>query len=140
MTEGRGRPGKILLLWGPVAIYVLLIFYVSSMSNPPGMPEIRHFDKLVHFLEYGLLGALLGRALGLTTLRRGFLALATASFFLGACVGVADETYQGTVAGREKSAADFAFDVAGVLTALLLLRLWAARKGERGRPERHNKE
>jgi VanZ family protein len=128
MTSGGASRGRLITLWGPVAIYVLLIFYVSSMSNPPGVPPIRHFDKLIHFCEYGLLGALLGRALGLTGLRQGYLAVALASLAIGAFVGMADETYQGTVAGREKSAADFAFDLAGILTSLLLLRAWASRR------------
>lgn len=127
MSSARSGPGKIVLLWGPVAIYVLLIFYVSSMSNPPGVPPIRHFDKLIHFVEYGVLGILLGRALGLTRLKQGYLAVVLASLVLGAFVGMADETYQGTVVGRHKSAADFAFDLVGILTALLLLRAWAAR-------------
>ncbi len=131
MSSGARRLGKILALWGPVAVYVLLIFYVSSMSNPPGVPPIKHFDKLIHFCEYGLLGTLLGRALGLTRLRRGYLAVALASFVIGACVGLADEAYQGTVAGRERSAADFAFDLTGIATALLLLRAWAVRGGRR---------
>jgi VanZ family protein len=135
VASGGRRSGKIITLWGPVAIYVLLIFYVSSMSNPPGVPPIRHFDKLIHFCEYGLLGVLLGRALGLTGLRRSYLAVTLASFAIGACVGLADETYQGTVAGRDKSAADFAFDLVGILTALLVLRIWASRRGRRSGAE-----
>lgn len=134
MVERRGRPGGILLLWGPVAIYVLLIFYASSLSNPPGIPPVPHFDKLVHFMEYGLLGFLLGRALGLRRRRKGYWAVFVASMALGACVGMADEYYQGTVAGREKSLADLLMDIAGLLGGLLLPRMWALR-GRAASPE-----
>jgi VanZ family protein len=130
MADGRGRPRGLLLMWGPVAIYVLLIFYVSSMSDPPGVPPVPHFDKLVHFMEYGMLGFLLGRAMGLTGLRTRYWAVFVASLFIGACVGVADEHYQGTVAGREKSLADFLVDVAGLLVASMMLRAWAKRCGK----------
>jgi len=130
MADGRIRPSGLLLMWGPVAIYVLLIFYVSSMSNPPGVPPVRHFDKLIHFMEYGMLGFLLGRAMGLTSLHKRYWAVFVASLAIGACVGVADETYQGTVQGREKSLADFLVDVFGLLAASIVLRSWATRWGK----------
>jgi VanZ family protein len=130
MVDGRSRPGGLLLMWGPVAIYVLLIFYVSSISNPPGIPPVKHFDKLIHFMEYGMLGFLLGRAMGLTRLRKRYWAVFVASLLIGACVGVADETYQGTVQGREKSLADFLVDVFGLLAASIVLRAWAKRWGK----------
>ena len=128
MADRRGRPGGLLLIWGPVAIYVLLIFCVSSLSNPPGVPPVPHFDKLVHFMEYGLLGFLLGRALGLARLGKRYWVVFVASMVIGACVGVADEHYQGTVAGREKSLGDFLVDVAGLLVASMVLRAWAVRR------------
>jgi VanZ family protein len=119
-------------MWGPVAIYVLLIFYLSSMSDPPGVPPVPHFDKIVHFCEYGLLGFLLGRAMGLTRYRKRYWMVLAASLLLGALVGVTDEHYQGTVTGREKSLADFLADLAGLIAASVLLRVWA-RRAETGR-------
>jgi len=100
------------------------------MSNPPGIPLVNHFDKLVHFMEYGMLGFLLGRAMGLTKLRKRYWAVFVASLVIGACVGVVDETYQGTVQGREKSLADFLADVFGLLVASIVLRAWAKRWGK----------
>jgi len=122
MKEKATRRGGPVTKWGPVAVYVLLIFYLSSMSNPPGIPPVRHLDKVVHFFEYGVLGFLVGRALGLSAPRRGYWAVFALSLMLGSVVGAADETYQGTVEGREKSAADFAADVAGIGVGLLALR------------------
>lgn len=132
MAEGRGRPGGLILNWGPVAIYILLIFYASSLSKPPGLPATPHVDKIVHFCEYGMLGLLLGRAMGLARLGKRYWFIFALSLLLGASVGVADETYQGTVAGREKSVADFIADVTGLVAASIVLRLWATR-GARGR-------
>lgn len=129
MAEAKGRTRGLLLLWGPVAVYVLLIFYVSSMSNPPGVPPVTHFDKLVHFTEYGLLGFLLGRALGLTRRKKGYWVVLAVWMVLGACVAGADECYQGTVEGREKSLADFLADVTGLLAGLVILRVMATRGG-----------
>lgn len=127
MADRSGRPAGLLLNWGPVAIYVLLIFYVSSMSNPPGVPPIANFDKLIHFGEYGLLGLLLGRALGLARLKKRYWAIFAVSLMIGASVAGADEHYQGAVSGREKSLADFLADVLGLLAALTVLRVWAVR-------------
>ncbi len=121
------RWGGIITLWGPVVVYVLLIFYLSSITTVPTAPSLPHFDKLVHFLEYGLLGFLLGRALGLTYRRRRYWAVFAASLAVGACVGIADEYYQGTVAGRDRSAADFGADIVGLSVSLLILRAWAVR-------------
>lgn len=125
------RLGRITTLWGPVVVYVLLIFYLSSITTVPTTPPLPHFDKLVHFLEYGLLGFLLGRALGLAYRRPRFWAVFAASLAVGACVGMADEYYQGTVVGRDRSAADFAADMIGLSLSLLILRAWAVR-GRRG--------
>ena len=130
MSDNKRRPAGVIFLWGPVAIYVLLIFYASSLSDPPGVPPLPHFDKLIHFFEYGLLGFLLGRALGLMGRKGGYLALAAASLAIGAGVGMADEYYQGTIAGRDRSLADFLVDLVGLLFSLFLLRTLAARKDE----------
>ena len=132
MPDGRRRRAGLILKWGPVAIYILLIFYLSSISNPRGIPPIPHFDKIIHFGEYGILGFLLGRALGLTRLRRRYVLVFGAYLLLGACIGVADEFYQGTVQGREKSLADFVADAAGLLAAAVVLRAWAERGSEDG--------
>jgi VanZ family protein len=134
VPDGLRRRGGLILKWGPVAIYILLIFYLSSISNPRGIPPIPHFDKIVHFGEYGVLGFLLGRALGLTRLRRRYVLVFAAYLLLGGGIGVADEFYQGTVQGREKSIADFVADLLGLLGAAAVLRAWAERGSDSGKP------
>ncbi|HRI39280.1 MAG TPA: hypothetical protein PLO50_12035, partial [Nitrospira sp.] len=50
--------------WGPVCAYAALIFYMSSQSHPEEqVPFVTHFsDKVLHAVEYAVLGALYYRA------------------------------------------------------------------------------
>jgi VanZ family protein len=65
------RVRRALRLWGPVAAAMAVLFYTSVTSFQPTMltegPEaivhLRNADKLLHFLAYGVLTALLVRAL-----------------------------------------------------------------------------
>lgn len=103
-------------LW-PVVIAVL-IFTASSRSSVAG-PKIPHFDKVVHFSVYGLLGTLACRAiLG----RRGaWWALAAVSAY-----GATDEWHQHFVPGRSTELADWVADTAGAAIAILMYRRWTA--------------
>ncbi len=127
--SGGTRAGGMIFRWGPVAIYVLLIFYLSSLSDPPGAPRVPHFDKLVHLAEYAVLGFLIGRALGLTGKRDRYLVFLAISAGIGAGVALADELYQSTVSGRDASPLDFLANLAGLSLSLVLLRALAARRG-----------
>ena len=52
--------------WVPPFLYMVLIFAISSLEQPPlPMPEFEWLtiDKLYHFVEYAILGALVARAL-----------------------------------------------------------------------------
>jgi hypothetical protein len=58
-------PFSVLRYWGPVCVYAGLIFFGSSVSNPPEsvsslMEKIS--DKILHLCEYGVFGALAYRA------------------------------------------------------------------------------
>ncbi len=58
-------PSMLLQYWGPVALYAGIIFYGSSLSSPPEVLASflqKLSDKVLHFCEYSLLGALLFRA------------------------------------------------------------------------------
>ena len=101
-------------LW-PVAIG-LLIFSASSRSGVAG-PRIPHFDKVVHFSVYGLLGTLVYRAMP----GRGaaWWALLAVSAY-----GATDELHQYFVPGRSAEIADWIADTAGAGLAILLFRRW----------------
>ena len=54
--------GRRLLLWGPPAIYMYFIFFLSSEADP--LPQLTRviWDKALHGAGYAVLGALIARA------------------------------------------------------------------------------
>jgi VanZ family protein len=127
-----------LRLWLPVVGYVTLIFALSSVSELTGPRLFPHVDKLAHFVEYGILGFLVGRAFrhsGIYFITRFWLGLAIAAAL---AVGFLDEWYQSTVPGRETSGFDFLADCLGVLCgqfALLMMeKTWRRDRGQRSSP------
>ncbi|MFM9032630.1 MAG: VanZ family protein [Opitutaceae bacterium] len=103
-------------LW-PVVIMVL-IFTASSRSSVAG-PRITHFDKVVHFSVYGLLGTLACRAMRGRS--KAWWALLAVSAF-----GATDEWHQYFVPGRSSELGDWIADTAGAGVAILLYCRWAA--------------
>jgi VanZ family protein len=83
--------------------------------------------KPAHILQYGILGVLLLRALGMTTTwgrcRRSVVALAMA-----AVVGTFDEIHQARVPGRTGAPRDALIDTLGAAVAIGAVAVWARRK------------
>lgn len=117
----------MLSAWLPVALYVALIFTLSSIPNlaPPG--HIPNTDKLCHLLEYGTFGLLLSRAWRHIWGRRT-VAIVVGVLLAGAMTAAADEMYQGTVAGRQKDIHDWMADVTGLTVALIVATWWRRRR------------
>ena len=111
MTATRISP------WIPVLLWAGVIFTLSSVPNlGTGLGE---WDlvlrKLAHTAEYGLLGALVFRAV-----RRPLPAVAIASAY-----AVTDEFHQTFVTGRHGSPVDWLIDTAGVVIGVTAAwRLW----------------
>jgi VanZ family protein len=109
--------------WGPVLAQMGLIFYFSA--QPKGSPVLEDFPLpggVGHFIGYGLLGFLLYRAFnrGLT----GWSGKAAGKSLLVAFLyALSDELHQLFVPGRQTALTDVAIDTAGILLALLLVRL-----------------
>jgi len=104
--------------WGPVLAYLVLTFIESSFSIQvkPGV------DKVLHVLEYGMMGFLTTRGFLLTwNLPRG------AGVALGAglatLLGILDEFHQYFVPGRTCSAFDATADLIGALLGATLFVL-----------------
>lgn len=115
--------------------YVTLIFAVSSVSHLPGPDLFPHVDKVAHFVEYAILGFLIGRAFRRAApifIARYWLGLA---IIAAVAIGLLDEAFQSTVPGREPSRYDFLADVAGAAAGQLALlrggKPW--KKGEKQR-------
>ncbi|MCK6479358.1 MAG: VanZ family protein [Planctomycetes bacterium] len=119
----------LLRAWGPPVAWCLLIASLSSLPLSTDAELPRGSDKAVHFVEYGVLGFLLARALrpaeaGAPLLRRALLGA-----LLGAAWGGLDEVHQAFVPTRTPEWGDLAADAAGSLAGALLLAAIAGRAG-----------
>lgn len=110
----------------PAAIYLGLIHLVSSVPGPD-LPSLLD-DRIAHFLEYFGLGVLLHfAASGFDRKGRRWLVVSAVVSFAAAW-GVLDEVHQSFVPGRDPSAKDVVFDVAGATTATLVASWLGWRK------------
>ena len=109
--------GQWMLAWLPVAAYMALIFYLSSLPHPDeNLPKFlfeKVSDKVLHVIEYAVLAVLcyraFRRAAGPFVMRHAVvLAIMTASFY-----GVTDEVHQAFVPFRTATWLDWAADTAG---------------------------
>ncbi|MBI4477474.1 MAG: VanZ family protein [Acidobacteria bacterium] len=112
-------------LWLPVVAYMAAIFFLSSLSQPPPLPdEIPFVDKTVHAVVYGGLAVVLLRALaagvwnGVTTTRGIWSALGATGY------GISDEAHQRFVPGRMSDAVDMIADGTGACIAVALILAW----------------
>ena len=111
--------------WAPVFLYCGLIIYISSLSYPTRhfpsfFPEIS--DKLVHAVEYGILGILLFRALNQTIGTVGSMAWA---FICTVAFGISDEMHQWFVPERHADPWDLLADAVG---GTLFILTWVVIK------------
>jgi VanZ family protein len=115
--------------WAPPLLYMAIIFYVSSQSNPLPAVTARVWDKLLHASEYAVLGALLARALGGEGL--GIRAMVVTTILLASAYGATDEYHQSKVPQRQPDVADWMVDTFGASIGALA---WAVRfRGTTGR-------
>jgi VanZ family protein len=107
-------------LWLPVLIWAALIFIFSSI--PSLGTGLGTWDlvlrKLAHTVEFGVLGALLYRALGREPL----------AILVGSAYAVTDEVHQAFVSGRQGSPLDWLIDTTGVVAGVVLYSRWAASR------------
>lgn len=102
----------------PPFLYASIIFILSSL---PHQKEHQFFfldyDKLLHFIEYFVLGYLLMRVFsassGLTIVRYS----AALTLLFGILYAVSDEWHQSFVSGRCASLWDIAYDSMGIASA-----------------------
>jgi VanZ family protein len=113
-------------LWLPPLVYMALIFYLSSQSNP--LPEVtaRVWDKILHTIEYAVLAALFARALLGEALGR--VASFAAAALLAAAYGATDEYHQLFVPLRNGNLQDWLVDVIGASLGALASVVRAARR------------
>ena len=119
--------------WWPVFLWSGIIF---AMSSVPGsrLDDVGFSvpDKLVHALEYAILGFLTLRAQvrGGVTLDRRVVVVAV---LIGICVGALDENYQRLTPQRDSSAKDWVADMVGTAFGVLFATglVWRQRRATR---------
>jgi VanZ family protein len=95
------------VIWAGI---IFALSSVPSLSSGLGAWDVV-LRKLAHVAEYGVLGALLARAVP-----------ELAAQWAGTAYAVADEVHQNFVPGRHGALLDVAIDASGVLAGILLLR------------------
>ncbi len=116
------RATRLIKYWAPVIAYGVLIFFLSSQSDTqPYLPDIFSSmnDKVLHGIEYGILGVLCYRAFrhaaGKNAPQFGIpLAIVAATAF-----GLVDEFHQSFVAFRHSEGLDLFADAVGATVAVL---------------------
>jgi len=114
------RQSRFAWYWVPTICYCLLIFVLSSISRGVHFPSPFGVDKVVHFVEYGVLGFLLARLIAnarSTFSRRFLIGLVVIAATL---YGISDEVHQAFVPGRNASPWDLLADGIGALIGALL--------------------
>jgi len=115
---------RFLKYWFPVIAYAALIFIFSSISQPmPSVEPFPHFDKLCHFLEYGILSFLLIRALGSSGMNRAGLSLRIAAVILAVAYGITDELHQYFVPGRNMELMDVLSNTLGAFIGQIFFKI-----------------
>jgi len=98
--------------WLPAAVWAAAILTVSSFPDPdPGFTLFPGCDKILHFIEYSILGV------GLRYWSGG---AGLPSLMGGAGFAAFDEFHQRFVPGREASLWDWVADLAGLLVGSLI--------------------
>ncbi len=109
---------KNLSHWAPVLLYTALIFVFSSFPVAVSAGT----DKLLHILEYSLMGFLVTRAILLTwNLKR--ISGAVLGGLLGGALGACDEIHQKFVPGRFSSVGDGLADLIGAFLGAVVFIL-----------------
>ena len=109
-------------------VYCLAIFIQSSFPGSERMPDVRLFDKLLHFMAYALLGILFYRAYDTLPLKDHqklliFISIASATLY-----GISDEIHQYFVPSRYAEMADVVANTIGSICGVYLYHRWNARK------------
>jgi len=112
----KEKPINLFLkFWLPVMLYASLIYYVSSIPQLPIPIKFPYLDKLLHVLEYSILGFLIKRALGVSSLSLDVKRLYLLTMLLCLLYGLSDEFHQFFVPGREMAVGDVYSDAIGGL-------------------------
>jgi VanZ family protein len=123
-----------LALWGPVVLYMAIIFGSSSIREP-GLPGALP-DKALHGFVYAGLGLLFLRGFAQGSLDRVRLGSVVAAVGATTLYGLIDEVHQQWVPPRTFEVADIVADLTGAAIATTVALGWSII-ARRGRSARH---
>ena len=128
MSETDQSKLKIFFLyWLPLIAACLAIFIQSSLPGSERMPDVRFFDKLLHFVAYALLGILFYRAYDTLPLRDNYKLLIFISIASATLYGISDEIHQYFVPSRHADMADGVANMIGSICGVYLYHRWKAQ-------------
>lgn len=127
------------IYWIPPLLYMALIFIVSSWEQPPIPPpkfEWIGIDKLLHFIEYGILSVLLTIAFvnaspSCQNLQYPARWIWVSAALISILYGASDEIHQMYVPGRFATISDWVADVIGSIAGVLGVYFYFRKKKER---------
>jgi VanZ family protein len=109
---------RILFYVLPPVSYAALIFALSSSSlDIEELRPVFEYDKLLHLVEYYILGYLLMRVFTTSPGSSWADKAVSATILVGTLYGASDEIHQAFVPGRDCNLLDFLFDAAGATLA-----------------------
>jgi VanZ family protein len=113
----------------PLTLYCVFIFIQSQLPVPFEMPDVSHFDKLLHFGAYGVMAILFYRTYLAGWPQAMKRTLIWASVISTALYGLSDEIHQFFVPARSADPLDWLADaVGGAVGALIYQRLFDATR------------
>jgi len=105
--------------WLFVVIIAVAVFYISSLTFPPGPPATNIYSILYHLIAFFFLAFFLLPVL-VKGKNKSFIFIAV---ILAVLYGISDEIHQLFVPRRSCSFSDFMLDSAGILTASFIYTL-----------------
>jgi VanZ family protein len=106
--------------------FIMLAIFIQSSTGKINIPDfgIDWFDKVLHFIAFGLLGLLTAHGLkhaGNRFLQKNYL---WSSLLICIIFGATDEIHQLYIPGRYASIYDWIADILGILLFVSIYRLW----------------
>ncbi len=133
-VEPRSRgAGFFARYTAPLLAYLACIVWLSHQPGRPGSLPFPHLDKLIHLVEFAIVGVLIVRWLARHPRLRPATPGRTIAFavVLGIAFALLDEFHQSFVPGRSTEALDLVADAVGVSAGAWLWTVAQARFGAR---------
>jgi len=118
------------LVWARVFALVVALVIIAGSSVPGNnIPSVFKFtpDKLIHCLEYVVLGVFIFRWIRLELGASPMTKVRVTTFLLGSFMGIIDENYQRLIPGRQSDFWDWVLDSVGVVIAIVVMSFFTHR-------------